>query len=445
MPRKLCSKSRRRFDMRGLIVLLLLAGNTFGQTTVWRPNVRPGEWSYIWNYDGGMDGAHPNRGLKHWGTGTWWDSHFQMSIEVPNVVGPWPIVIGGKTVAVLNVLPPAGARRMVVLYPGSDAGMLEEACSRGDVTLLPGLYNFGRNVRLRNTVYGYGAVVVGGINGSYRNAMFTPTDGCSLVGLSLRPKEWLFTGNGAENVTVRDCEIKGGSFGQYGNCPGLLVEDCRFIRAGASPVLGGMWLNCRFDGGAPEHSFLCEGGNGPLALICCTFDSTDRGPIFRNGWGPVKGLLISCLELRSINKTTNGNELINFEGNPTKPGLEKGLLFHFKSQQCDGEINFYNLPVNGLRMWDIVCDGGVSISSTDGAIQTGIEGNDWQLGRYVYFGPKASNNTLTRCWVVPTLRRNNQGWQDPAVLIPRVGYISDGVGNTVADSIPATSTGVTRR
>lgn len=408
---------------------------------VWRPTVQSGSYFYVWAFD------NPDLGWDPWMlTGSagpvkvthapigpcvnWYDRYFHSAVYVPASLAPgdYRLWAGAADLATVKVVAPPMLRPRVVLRPPDNAigavPAIEALIERGmDVDLAPGAWMFTRPLRVTRDdvlIRGYGATILGVPNGAYADHMIKPADGVMLEGMTFKPVNWLFGEPtppvNAVNVTMQDCDIVGGSLGRWGANDGFLCSRCRFDRAGIAPATGGLFLSCRLEGGAPGHSFVCEGAlTSPLALIGCEFDSTDRGLNFRNGWGPVRDVLVSGLSLRGIKYTQNGNELLNFEGAPDRPGVERMLVLHVRSSDCDGQVLFWNCPVRDAKFWDgVLADGtGILVSGFQGAVHTGIEFAGWELRGCGVDARGATGATFRDCVSVgwqPT--RGNSGWQD---------------------------------
>lgn len=133
--------------------------------------------------------------------------------------------------------------------------------------------------------------------------------------------------------------------------PHALYVGCTFDR---SPVFAsaGLFLNCTFRGLATPglgttHAFSTWGNHGnPLALIGCTFDGTDRGPVINLRSSPTTDFLATDITVRNVLWIENGNEVLCVEAGSdslNNPALERAMFLRWRIHNCAGDAELYNV------------------------------------------------------------------------------------------------------
>jgi len=183
--------------------------------------------------------------------------------------------------------------------------------------------------------------------------------------------------------------------------PDTLYLNCVFTRASVfSP--GGFYLNCEWYGLASPglgttHAFSTWGLKGPLALVGCTFDGTDRGPVLNLTDGPIVEPLFYGLTLRNISHVDGGNELFCVEKRQDAPDGAKLIRPILASWKCYcNEGDFYIAgPTEDALIRDVVIDRGNIVAIKD-ALRGGIiEDCELRRGRIVL--GDCDNVTVRRC------------------------------------------------
>lgn len=180
-----------------------------------------------------------------------------------------------------------------------------------------------------------------------------------------------------------------------------LYMDCVWDRT-STFTAGGLYLNCEWRGLAypglgTTHAFSTWGTKGPLALVGCTFDGTDRGPVINLTDGPIVEPLFYGLTLRGISHVDGGNELLCVEKRADAPDGAKLIRPILASWRCYGnEGDFYFAgPTEDACIRDIVIDRGNIVAIKD-ALRGGIiEDCELRRGRIVL--GDCQNVTVRRC------------------------------------------------
>lgn len=180
-----------------------------------------------------------------------------------------------------------------------------------------------------------------------------------------------------------------------------LYENCVFDR-GSIFAAGGMFFNCEFRGLADPglgttHAFSTWGTKGPLALVGCTFDGTDRGPVINLTDGPIVEPLFYGITCRNIAHVDGGNELFCVERRHDAPDGAKLIRPILASWRCYGnEGDFYiGGPTEDAYIRDVVIDRGNIVAHGDSLRGGIIEDCELRRGRIVL--GDCQNVTVRRC------------------------------------------------
>lgn len=395
-----------------------------GRLVFSRLQVTPGDprrdWTYAWSRAGvpagpvsiaavGQPPVPCERFLLGWPA---WqgDELYHVGIRVPATVadGTYFLRFGDVTtnhrLTVVNRTPLTSC---VVATGGQDAERIERALADHDVvTLLPGLFRLSRAVRMPpwRELRGAGAVLSKLANPADRfDCMFIPGDNCTFAGLTFRANDSvLFNDDGGKHAVIDRCTFEDCQLGYWVN-DGLLVDRCRFDRAGAGYVRCGLWHRCRWEGLTRHgHAWVAWGQPDPRirpAVVDCVFDGTDRGPGLTSNWGDLSDTFIHSLECRSISRVYGGNELLGFEKGGRGFALRRLLAMHVRGYHCEGQVQFWTGEVTDCLLRDLVLDGpSVCFSAADGSPMTGnvIEESEFRGGG-VQLAPTATGNTVRRC------------------------------------------------
>ena len=187
-----------------------------------------------------------------------------------------------------------------------------------------------------------------------------------------------------------------------------LYMDCVWDRT-STFTAGGLYLNCEWKGLAypglgTTHAFSTWGTKGPLALVGCTFDGTDRGPGINLGPdGSIVEPLFYGLTLRNISHIDGGNELLWVE---TRRDPETGVILYPNSKlirpilaawRCygnEGDIYIAG-PTEDALIRDVVIDRGNIVAHGDSLRGGIIEDCELRRGRIVL--GDCQNVTVRRC------------------------------------------------
>jgi len=163
------------------------------------------------------------------------------------------------------------------------------------------------------------------------------------------------------DITVRNCTLKGG---ELIRCypTSLLVQGCKFIRAGSGQVPSlSVWESCEFIGHTRtgQHAFFNTGADGIL-VTNCTWTGTNRGMVFQTG--PCRGALVANCYFTGIRGgEANANEVILFEGGTDgtiRPGEERAMrdntFLDITINNCSGPaLSLYGSGMHSNRFWNV--------------------------------------------------------------------------------------------
>lgn len=394
---------------------------------------RDRDWLYAWSIDGelagrftlvGTNGTFETEALAlGWARMTWDEPlHRGFRLYPDTNPGNYALHCGGtKTPHIITVRPAAwNSLPNSLLRPSNeDTEQLQKALFAGNVSLVPGeSYTLTTNVVIPagRTINGAGAHLFKRPNsGNYRDAMFIAGDDSTIRRLNLHPNNYVFTGDTyGRGMNILDCDVYDGQLGHW-NQRDDLIQDVRFHRASAGAVQSGFWHRCRWtDMCQAFHSFLAERGER-LAVVDAVFDGTDRGITLRSGWGPSTEGLFSSIEFRSISRVNNGCELFTCEGSTTA-GISRTMFLHWRSYNCEGQINAWDAPFNDNLLRDFVLDGNtIMLAGVRGVSQSRNRFLDMELrGGQLLFGPTANYNAVSNVAFIgwkPT--RSNQFDKNP--------------------------------
>lgn len=201
---------------------------------------------------------------------------------------------------------------------------------------------------------------------------------------------------------------------------------------------GGLYLNCEWRGLASPglgttHAFSTWGTKGPLALVGCTFDGTDRGPVLNVTDGPIVEPLFYGITLRGISHVDGGNELLCIEKRADAPpdaAVVRPIIASWRCYGNEGDIYIAGRTTDAL-IRDVVIDRG-NIVAVNGAMQGGvIEDCELRRGRIVLDG--CDGVTVRRCALLD--RRPTRGNRS----YTQAFYYAPGLNPTEADkwNLPA--------
>lgn len=199
--------------------------------------------------------------------------------------------------------------------------------------------------------------------------------------------------------------------------PDTLYVNCVWDRV---PVFssGGFYLNCEWRGLASPgigttHAFSTWGNRGPLALVGCTFDGTDRGPVLNITGGDITEPLLYGITCRNISHVNGGNELLCVEKRADaalSARIEKPLIMGWRCYGNAGDIYIAG-PMQGALIRDVAIDCGNIVVTSDLANSI-IEDVEIRRGRLVIARP--AYVTVRRCALLdrrPT--RGNRTYTQP--------------------------------
>jgi len=202
--------------------------------------------------------------------------------------------------------------------------------------------------------------------------MFVPQGGFTLEGVTLTHSEAIEWPTYIHNyldpptstlpgqITVKNCTLKGGELIRCFQSRNLLVQKCKFIRAGSGQVPSlSVWDHCDFVGHTANgmHAFFNTGADGIL-VTNCTWTGTNRGIVFQTG--PCRGSLAMNLYFSGIRGgEANANEVLLFEGGTdgrTEPGegMRDNTFVDITIENCAGPgISLYGSGFSDMRFWSV--------------------------------------------------------------------------------------------
>jgi hypothetical protein len=346
-------------------------------------------------------------------TGQQWYDRYHATVTIPTTApaGKYKLAINNvDTGLAVTVTAPRTNRPRIGLTPGTFA-MVESVAPYSDVILSPGLYTLPRPLALPAGVriYGYGATMQTSqprtTGGAYDQLFFwPPADDLAFHGITFLVANHVLYGSPGQwaNIHWHDCTFRPASRYYAGvgrhDYRNSIYSNCTFDRTAAT-VDGGLMLDCQWRGMvAPRgegHALTIDGGQS-LCVARARFDGTDRGPVLTDTTGPVRGVLITDIDLRHINRVDNGNELLLCE---SRYGREYShCVFHRgRVANCSGDINLWNARVSGCVFNDWLIDD-ASIYFTGYEVQTGnLITNCEFRGGGIYFAGQAAGNTIRNC------------------------------------------------
>ena len=184
--------------------------------------------------------------------------------------------------------------------------------------------------------------------------------------------------------------------------PDTLYVDCVWDRQSVF-TQGGFYLNCEWRGLAHPgigntHAFSTWGTKGPLALVGCTFDGTDRGPVMNITDGHIVEPLFYGLTLRNISHVDGGNELLCIEKRreaSSAAAVVSPIIASWRCYNNEGDIYIAGRTTDAL-IRDVVIDRG-NIVAVAGSLQGAtIEDCELRRGRIVP-GDACRDVTVRRC------------------------------------------------
>jgi hypothetical protein len=187
-------------------------------------------------------------------------------------------------------------------------------------------------------------------------------------------------------------------------------------------------VDCKWTGMvAPRgegHALTVDGGQN-LCIARSVFDGCDRGPVFTDTTRAVKGVLVTDIDLRNINRVDNGNELILLESRLRSTYMD--MIFHRgRVTGCSGDINLWNANTVGVVFNDwILNDASIYSPGYGSQLRTTITNCEFRGGG-VYFAGGAVNASITNCAFLNwRLTRVNQVYSAPYLYdasAPRPAY-----------------------
>lgn len=281
-----------------------------------------------------------------------------------------------------------------------------------DVYLSPGLYTLSNVIALPSNcrIFGYGTTFRTALPRSTGHAydqlfFHPPANNVEFHGIRFLISNNIFTGDGTQwnNIAFNDCTFQPATenIASVGRHRVGFFRNCLFDRVSVG-LEGGFIISCRFQGmvhpRGDAHSLLIYGPN-PAAIVRTVFDGTDRGPIFKNTFGTVEGILVSDITLTNINKVDNGNEIILFEADNSN-AYQNNVLHRGRVFNCSGDINFWNANASNNSFNDWLLDDCTIYLPGYGLQTNNIFTNMEFRGGGVYFAGYATNNVVTNCAMI---------------------------------------------
>ncbi len=357
-------------------------------------------------------------------TGQQWYDRYHATVTIPPAVkaGVYRLAVNGADTGLRFTVIARRERARATLSP-DNIDKLESVAPHSDVTLTPGLYTLAKPLAVPRgvRVYGYGTTIRTAVpraaGSAYEQLLFwPPADDLAFHGVTFLVSNNVLYGSPGQwaNLHWNDCTFRPASryyagIGRH-DYKNSLYTGCTFERVAAT-VDGGLLLDCQWRGMvAPRgegHALTIDGGQS-LCVARSRFDGTDRGPVLTDSTGVVRGVLITDIDLRGINRVDNGNELLLCE---SRNGREYSqCVFHRgRVSGCSGDINLWNARVSECVFNDWLIDD-ASLYFTGYGLQTGnLVTNCEFRGGGIYFAGSAAANTVRDCAFVGfRLTRRNQ-------------------------------------
>lgn len=356
--------------------------------------------------------------------GQQWYDRYHATVTIPPAMKPggYLLTVNGIDTGLRFTVAARRERARVTLSPDT-IDKIESVAPYSDVTLSPGLYTLTKALALPagTRIYGYGATIQTsrprGTGAAYEQLMFwPPAADLAFHGPTFLVANHILYGSPGQwaNLHWNDCTFRPTSRYYAGvgrhDYRNSIYSNCTFDRTAAT-VDGGLLLDCQWRGMvAPRgegHALTIDGGQS-LCVARSRFDGTDRGPVLTDTTGPVRGVLITDLDLRGISRVDNGNELLLCE---SRNGREySACVFHRgRVSGCSGDINLWNARVSSCVFNDWLLDD-ASIYFTGYGLQTGnVVTNCEFRGGGIYFAGSAAGNTVRDCAFIGfRLTRRNQ-------------------------------------
>lgn len=387
------------------------------------------DWTYCWTRGGNLGktwrfGGETVAPFSIPSTVEFWDREFHGGIKATRP-GQFEVDCGRGAEAVLTVAPPINRKSKRIHASADSAYQIQRAVDAGyrEFILEAGEHVLDKTVILPDDsmIRGYGAVVrrtaANPPAGEKSNLpAFIPGSNVSIYGLTFqhdRSDLIFLSRKSPSGLVCADCTFRRCQFGFF--MKDVLIRDCRFESAGAVIVPGGLWLRCTFSGMPPQHTWAYWSNQGPVALIDCVFDGTDRGPIFNAAGGPISDVLCCGLICKNINATPNGNEIFLCEG---EGPFDRPMVFHTRVTSCQSAVfQFDRVSRNGICR-DLFIDGGMGLCLWGRNI-SGWEVSNFELrnGAGIYLGAGAKYNRFIDGSIIAWAPgRANQTYQNPSPL-----------------------------
>jgi len=390
------------------------------------------DWTYLWSRFGNIstkyslvtkDGISIARGDRfHLGwTCEWWEQLYHGGFR-PNyealLPGNYRLDIGRGPESAISVIT-RKPRKEVTIAPGASADKIQGALNAGyNLVLSPGLYEWNHAIILPDfsSIRGTSVYIKRLPNNDYMERMFVAGENCTLAGLMLEtPGNVVHSSKPVQGLVVKDCRLIRCDLG-WGPSS-VLIKDCVFDRSSCNIAPGGLYLRCRWENTAQDRHAFCLGGpsKGQIALIDCTFDATDRGPIFNALYGAITDGLFIGIRCHGINYTTNGNEIFLCEGTYE---FSRHLFFHIRVWGCDSATFQFDHVARNNYARDVSLNGGIGLflwgeEVTDNT----FEDFEFRNGAGILLTEGAIRNTFINGAVIAwSPSRGNQTWMNPSAM-----------------------------
>jgi hypothetical protein len=339
--------------------------------------------------------------------------HAQQTLRLPADLRPgrYALAINGLDCGAVEVVPARARPQVKQLKPGDDADELERALRDHDVELLPGRYVFSRAVHLPagRRITGWGAHIFRTPDGDYGERMFVGGADCTLTGLTLHPWYLAFHSNPAVQGLVLDRVTLASGILGYGY-DAALVRDCVFDGGYNPAAPSGLYLRCRFVGGAPTSALRFDGQYpGNTAVIDCTFERTRDALVVNTNHGSFTDNLIHNLRAYGIVGGANGNEVCSAEGDAANE-CSRNLYWMPRVLGCNSPLFWTSTTRRDEFVYALEADGPSSIvlSGWGGAEISGCRFVSYELrgGRLIIGQRDAAGNLVSG----KVVRNSLQGW-----------------------------------
>lgn len=423
-------------------------------------------WTYISSADSSLEmiwkvGGKPYQSWPLPAVDSFYDGSIHGGFTLPDGIQPGNIAVDcGHPITIQVIKAPD---RKAVSVPTTYTALQVQALILSnpgplDITLAPGLHKWDRMVTLpantrldgqnvatikrlpaNNGNNNWATIYVSGADVSIYGVTFINDNPGGMV---------LWTNNATvDGLVVGDCVIRRCNLGFF--FAHSLVRDCWFDGGGAIIAPQGLFWNCRYTGPSKidPHQWWWASCSGSM-MVDCSFDKTQRGPVFNAAGQTVSDVLFCGVECHGIVRGNNGNECWVCEAGP----INRLTALHCRVMGCDSAS--FQLDGGGSDCFvrDFVQDGGIGINITSwnkGATTTNFVLQDFELRRCggICLGPTVSGfQAIDGSIISFTPTRGNQPYQNsaPTGYLRTTAALAEGsnVGTNTLIRVPIIKLGV---